>query len=295
MKYALVTVYFPDECAVHKIATIIPQVDKTIVCDNTPMVQKGAVERIKALGNVDYVCFGANLGLSAAFNRILKDRSYLWNPKDYIFFFDQDSVIESGHVEKMIFQFEQLRIENRDVGCLGPVYYNASSKTVEEPRCKHKIASQVYSVSSIITSSMLTTYAILEQVGFWNEKIFLDMADWDLCWRIQAAGHLCCLTNAVILQHCVGQGEKKLGPLRLRIGSPVREYYQIRDCLQLLFQSYTPLKYRARFCAMITIRSPLHLLFLDHRKERFRYMLHGLLDYSRRKTGAWEEKENVYL
>ena len=26
---------------------------------------------------------------------------------------------------------------------------------------------------------------VLKDISFWNEQIFLDMADWDFCWRLK--------------------------------------------------------------------------------------------------------------
>ena len=289
MIYALVSVYHPTAEIVSKISAIVAQADKTYLCDNSPTSNRELFAPMAGQANAEYIWFGRNLGLSRGFNRILKNGDYPWSPEDYVLFFDQDSAIAPGHVEELVSCFAQLKHQNRPVGCIGPAYYNTSSGRVEMPRSKEEISHGIYAVSSIITSSMLTTYGVLQQVGFWNERIFLDMADWDLCWRIQKAGKLCCLTEKPVLHHSVGCGEKQIGPLRLRVGAPFREYYQIRDCMHLLFQSYTPIKYRVRFCAMLFIRSPLHVIFLDHRKERLAYICRGIRDFLCKKTGPLPE------
>lgn len=295
MIYALVSVYHPTKAIVSKIATTIAQTDRTYICDNSPSSYVKLFAPLIAEGCVEYVWFGENLGLSQGFNRILKNADYPWKPDDYVLFFDQDSSISPGHVKKLVSDFVQLKNENYPIGCIGPLYYNTSSGREEIPRSKKEISHRIYAVSSIITSSMLTTYEVLQQVGFWNEHIFLDMADWDLCWRIQKAAKLCCLTEKTILHHSIGNGEKRIGPLCLRVGAPFREYYQIRDSLYLLFQAYTPLKYRVRFCAMLFIRSPLHVIFLDHRKERFVYIFCGIRDFFCRKTGPLPEEKQIAI
>ena len=105
------------------------------------------------------------------------------------------------------------------------------------------------------------------------------MADWDLCWRMEKAGLLCCMTEKVTLHHSVGSGEKKVGPIKLRVGQPFREYYQTRDALYLLQEKYVPPKMRLRLIATITIRPVLHCLFLNHREERKAYVLKGYSDW----------------
>ena len=291
MTAALITIYYPTAAAAKNVANIARQVDQVYLCDNSP-ADNGTLFR-SAGENVRYIRFGENLGLSAAFNRILQHPAIPWEPEDYVIFFDQDSRIGPGHIASLQAVFENLRRDGHRVGCLGPVFFNTSSGQRELPRMRTALGLDAFAVSGVITSSMLCRYGDLQAIGFWNESVFLDMADWDLCWRFQAAGMCSCMTEAVVFQHSVGSGEKKIGPLRLRVGKPFREYYQIRDCLKLLWKPYTPLKYRLRFLAMVFVRTPLHLLFLDHRRARLRYAAKGIGDYFRNKRGALEEQQKT--
>jgi len=286
MKRALITVYYPSDGVKANISKVAGQVDTVYICDNSPTNNRELFLSDGRLENAEYIWFGENRGLSRAFNSVLKDPSASWQDDDYVVFFDQDSSISEGHIEALISEFETLCALGYPVGCLGPVYFNTSSGCVERPKMRKPLNDLSFEVSSIITSSMLCTYGGLHKISFWNENVFLDMADWDICWRMQKSGQLCCLTEAVTLHHSLGNGEKKIGPLRLRIGSPFREYYQIREALYLLFKSYTPLKFRVRFIAMLFIRTPLHLLFLEHRKERMKYVLKGVRDFFKKEHGA---------
>lgn len=293
MIYALITVFHPSEQVKNNINMIANQVDVTIICDNSPESNRVLFAPLIEAHNMHYLFFGENLGLSRAFNRALLDTQYGWQDNDYLFFFDQDSAIGEDHIETLISTYTRVR-EKCKVGCLGPVYFNTSSGRVEMPKKKRMISEKTYVVSSIITSSMLCCYGDLREIGFWNEAVFLDMADWDLCWRMQSLGKVCCLTDAAVLRHSVGMGEKKIGPFHLRVGAPIREYYQIRDCMYLLKKEYTPLKYRIRFLAMLLIRSPLHVFFLDHRKARMEYILRGVKDFYRGVHGEFmPEDEKV--
>lgn len=283
MKRAIVTVYYPDYENAKNIELIAKQVDQVIVCDNSPQNNQSLFTGDK----IEYVFFGENLGLSAAFNQVLK-RDFKWLKNDYIIFFDQDSTISDNHIDKLIAVYERLQQEGINVGCLGPVFYNNSNGMIEVPKMKTTIFEKNYSVQSIITSSMLITYGNLEKVDFWNEKIFLDMADWDLCWRLISVGMKCCMTEEVILNHTLGNGEKKIGIFRLRVGSTIRDYYQTRDCLYLLHEKYTPFKYKCRFIGMLTIRALMRLLFLKDKKRRFRYILRGMQDYFKKVEGVYK-------
>lgn len=284
VKIAIVTVYYPNVNNRYNIEKIAEQVDKVIICDNSPENNSKLF-----IGNkIDYNYFGENLGLSMAFNRVLKSNKG-WNEDDYIIFFDQDSTITDNHVKILIQEYEALLDKEIDVGCLGPVYYNTSSGKIEIPKMKTNLFEKTYKVESIITSSMLITYKNLKMVGFWNEEIFLDMADWDLCWRLMSCGKLCCMTEKTILEHTLGAGEKRIGFLKLRVGSTIRDYYQTREALYLLNKKYVPLKYKCRFIQMLTLRAGLRLIFLEDRKKRCMYIRRGMEDYSKHMIGEYKQ------
>lgn len=280
---AIVTIYYPSSAVRENIERILNQVDVVWICDNSPKVDNR--DLFENLDKLNYVWFGENRGLSLAFNTILKDPAGQWEDDDYIVFFDQDSSVGPDHMRNLVKEYELLRGEGHAVGCLGPVFFNTSNGQIEKPRMRKYLNNTSYAVSSIITSSMLCKYGDIREIGFWNEDIFLDMADWDLCWRLQKGRKLSCMTEVTVLQHSLGVGEKKIGPFSLRVGKPFREYYQIRDCLYLFTKPYTPFKYRIRFLAMIFVRSPLHILFQDAKMDRLKYILKGLRDFIRRKHG----------
>ena len=149
------------------------------------------------------------------------------------------------------------------------------------------ITDETYEVSNTITSSLMMRYGNLKRIDFWNEKVFLDLADWDLCWRMQKAGMVCCMTEKVVLHHSVGNGEKKVGPIKLRVGQPFREYYQTRDALYLLQENYVPLKMRLRLIANVTIRPVVHYLMLDDKKSRMKFIRRGINDYKKGVHGEY--------
>ena len=282
---ALITVYYPSESVISNVSAIAKQVDVLYICDNSPTENRKMFTSAELSNKIKYVFFGENLGLSGAFNRILKSKEYNFSDEDYIFFFDQDTFISGGHIENMINEYEALEKDGIDIGNIGPTFFNTSNNVVETPRLKKDITEDTWEVNGIITSSMLCKYKKLKEVGFWNERVFLDMADWELSWRLMAKKHKCLMTKKVVFRHSIGIGEKKVGPLHLRVGHTYREYYQMRECLYLLFKKYTPFIYRVRFLAMIFIRSPLHLIFLKDRKRRIRFIFKGLGDYFRKVTG----------
>lgn len=283
---ALVTLYSPTTENVENICTIAKQVDRVFACDNSKA--DNTFMFLDCPDSVIYLPYQKNLGLPKAFNVALEEEKYWSSTEDsWVIFFDQDSKIEEGHIEKLIKEFKHIKEKSISIGCLGPVYYDTSSGKVEIPKAKHQVTEHSYVVSSIITSSMLTTYETLLEIGFWNEDLFLDMADWELCWRIQRSGKESCLTDVITLHHTLGLGRKKVGPISLKVTNPIREYYQIRDCLYLRKLKYVPIKYKIRFMLMVHLRSYLHVKYLDHGEERRMYIERAKADYKKGIRGEY--------
>jgi len=288
---ALVTLYNPNHIVVENVEVIAKQVDKLFLCDNSYKNNREIFESLKYYKNIYYIKNDRNLGLSLAFNKVLKNKDNNFRDEDYIIFFDQDSHIDELHINKLINEYEELIRRNINVGCLGPYFFNTSSNVIEVPKLKKLIYEETYSVKSVITSSMLTTFGNLKKINFWNENIFLDMADWDLCWRFIRCKLLCCMTKKVVMNHALGTGETHfLKIFRIKIGATIREYYQTRDCLYLLHEKYTPFKFKIRFFLMVTLRPLIHYLVLDDRKERIKYIIKGIKDYKRGIHGEFQEK-----
>ncbi len=280
---SIMTTFYPNKKHFYNAKKICDQSDLLIICDNSPVNNK---ELFSDLKNVKYFYWGKNLGLSMAFNFVLKDNGLNWCDTDYIIFFDQDSTIPENHIKYLVEEYKNLLAQGEAVGCIGPVYLDLSSNREEIPHMKTFVNRKSMRVSSIITTSMSCQYRILKKIEFWNDDIFLDMADWDICWRLQANDLNVYLTYASVIRHSVGQGVKKIGPLNIRIGKPFREYYQTRECLQLLFKNYVPFKYKLRFISMLTIRPIMHFLFLDNRCERAKYIVKGIIGYFKGKRGS---------
>ena len=283
---AIVSLYNPGSENIKNVFDISLQADRVVVCDNSP-VDNG--DSFAGNDKIIYVSELRNKGLPGAFNAVLKDDCFGWTEDEYVIFFDQDSIINSDHIKKLIDEFENLSSHGLKIGCVGPVFYNRALQKKKLPRAYKRLNENSIAVKGVITSSMVCRYDVLAEVGFWNEELFLDMVDWDLCWRLMREGYLCVTTDVSVMSHAVGEGVKRVGPIKLRIAVPVREYYQTRDSITLLFGKYTPLKYRIRFIENLTVRAVLRLLFLDNRRLRLKYMLRGVKDNFKGIHGEYKE------
>lgn len=141
-------------------------------------------------------------------------------------------------------------------------------------------------VRTLMTSSMLCKYQTLMDVNFWNEDIFLDMADWDLCYRIRKTGKICVVSKISVITHSLGEGIIKFGVRNMHVIKPFREYYTVRESIYLMKKSYVPLRFKLKLFMTPAVKSFLHVLFMDQRRERLRYIIKGIHDGINGITGA---------
>lgn len=273
---AVVTLYNPNKNILSNITSYINTVNRIILCDNSKNNNEAL---FTDFDNIIYVFNNKNLGLSKAFNKILNNKDFGWEDDEFIIFFDQDSKVKDEHISKLVDVFFELADKGVNVGCVGPAYFNTISNKVEMVKRKKHILFDTILVPTMITSSMLTTYENLTKIGLFNEKVFLDMADWDLCWRFTNKNYRCCVTMRTVFEHSVGEGIKQFGPYKIRVWKPFREYYQVRDSLYLLHQSYVPYQSKVRLILMATLVPLIKVFLLENKSERVKYIKRGYRDY----------------
>ncbi len=279
MVYALVTLFNPANDDIKNLKFLAEQVDKLFICDNGENDNRNAVRNMEE-SRYKYYYNNENLGLSKAFNVVLKDKTNNFHEDDFIFFFDQDTRIGKDHVSKMIDVYHKIEEIYSNIGVLGTLYSNSEGK-VDVHRMKKKIIDGCYEVRNVITSSMLMKYGVLESIGFWNEDIFLDLADFDLCWRLGHKGYRCIVTSKSIINHTLGNGKRGF-VFHKTWGSeaPIRDYYQTRDGLLLFNKNYVPMLGKMRIALNIFVRPIVYCLFQDDRQIRIKYILSGIKDFA---------------
>lgn len=279
---ALVTLYNPDEKINERIKLLSEQVSSIFLLDNSPCLQCG--DLFSAIKNCTYLSFGENLGLSAAFNRVLKCFS-VCRTSDFILFFDQDSCITEQFIDTLVRDFISLSMLYK-VGCLGPEYFD-KIRGIRSGITKRNtpVGNGCFRSKEIITSSMITTYQVLEDIGFWDESVFLDYADFELCWRMAKYGYKVFITGNATLNHSLGVGTLQchflFKKMTFNYSSPIREYYQTRAAMTLLKRNYVPLNWKRNFMFNLTVRILLHTLYLPEKLKRLKYFClgfaHGIL------------------
>ena len=292
---AIVTLYYPKPETAESLRALGKQVTWLILSDNTPGADNGA--RFAAISNAVYLANGKNLGLAAGINRGLETAESRMS--DYVFFFDQDSNVPEDHIQTMVRDWEALAKEHR-IGLLGPRFYDEITGVYNADAIldggMEGSGDPHVPTAQMITSSMMTTYPIMQEIGFWNEELFLDYGDYDLCWRLAAAGYEGFITKHATLIHRLGQGcvqakDPKSGRVfPLAYTAPIRKYYQTRAAVKLLRKDYVPPAWRKLLKQNLTIRRYFDLKYLPEKWKNTHYYHRGLIDGLLNRQGEFKRK-----
>lgn len=224
-----------------------------ILIDNSENGLSEKDDLLKISSNIEIIELFENRGIAAAQNigiKILCDRNI-----EFIVFFDQDSSLTSKQVQLLMNSFD-----NERIGLVGPTKKNGVG---------------ISQVSETLSSGSIIPVRVINEVGNMREDLFIDLVDYEWCWRAKDAGYLLEKNNEVKIKHQSGEG-KFLG--FIGISKPFRLYYQFRNFIYLSNSTYIPKKYKRIGYLKLIIRGIVNILFFDSRIERFRYIKRGIKD-----------------
>lgn len=274
-----IVTYNPDIMWLHEnVDSIMPQVSALCVIDNgSENVNEieNYISSLKYAGNkrIEFVKNGANKGIAFALNRLMmmgKECRCSW-----VITLDQDSIVPNGLVKSYSEKFV-----DKDVGIISPVIKDRNIVHKTPPKGQEHFSD----IEFCITSASLTSVYAWEEVGGFDEKLFIDYVDHDFCIRIREKGFRILRDNSVMLSHAIGNAtEKKVFGRWISVSnhSAFRKYYQIRNNIYLSKKYHQWSKYKCLRNIVITYLKV--ILFEDKKFEKLRKMNRGLLDGLRMK------------
>lgn len=264
--YAGIVTYNPEISLLEKnIKSIKEQIESVLIVDNA----SNNVTEIKALADTYGIQIeenDRNLGIAAALNQLMKygsDRDYQW-----MISLDQDSVCPPNYWGKI----KEFRNVLPKVGIVGPVIRDREIGIVgHNPKGKFGV------VNTCITSGACILLKAWEEVGGYDEKMFIDSVDFEFCYRVRKAGYSVIQTQDVVLEHSLGNSRiVKIGFVKYRVTerSAFRYYYIAQN------EIYYPKKHKLYFHFIRgNIRNIKHILnimlFEDSKKEKIDAVLRG--------------------
>lgn len=264
---------------------LLRQTSFVVICNNSKTDLIYHHPRIKVLN------FGDNLGIAKA-----QTLGMTWaydDGADFVLQMDQDSLPDPDMVKLLYESYLALLNAKYNVGLIGPRDYDRYTKKLHSTRSnpascqKGKIIPEfegIVFVDSALSSGSLIPKKSFLAIGGMLDELFIDVVDFEYCWRLKANGFLIVRNNKVKIAHRIGEGRKSfLRIFDIKVPAPIRHYYWYRNALYLFSRSYVPTYWKVRSVFKMVYKMFFYPLILDNGMERFKYMLLGIKDGFRKK------------
>ena len=135
---------------------------------------------------------------------------------------------------------------------------------------------------TLITSGCVFEFRTFQEIGGFDEGLFIDLVDFDFCTRLRQSGRSLVLLNKPGMAHRVGSARTvRLVGLAIVVyhHAPFRLYYQMRNVFLFARKHLAFDPVLSLYLLLDAVRLPLKALFFEQQKRaRFFYLGTGLLD-----------------
>lgn len=279
---AVVVAFHPERASlVALLKTLAAETAGVVVVDNGSESDFGDWLLENGLGTVELMRPTENMGLAAAQN--IGVRRAFEGPCEAVVFFDQDSVIEAGMIAGLAKAFSDPR-----VSITAPVttdWRNGRDypivNVLPSGRRKKYFPSTLrgpVDVSVAISSGTLVRRQVFDDVGLFDEGLFIDYVDTEWCLRCSARGYRIRVDPGVKIQHSIGDDIVRVLGTSMPIHSPLRRYYRVRNSILLLRYRHIPLLMTLREILTGAIHQLLMIFRSQSRSDYLRLYLLALRD-----------------
>ena len=279
MKIAGVVVWYnPTKDDMNNINTYLPYLDKLYIIDNSKKENK-----IDKDSKIIYIKNKDNLGVAKSLNDAAKKaikEGYKW-----LLTMDQDTKCNSNCFEKFNYV---LKNENLDkIGIITPWHKTKLDK--EKPSESYTYPNQV------MTSANLVNLKILDKLGYFDERLFIDGIDIEYGLRLNKNGYKILQLNDIYVEHNLGNIEyhKFFGKVFMCTNhNYLRQYYMARN-YRYIRDKY--IDFDPDFCkTLVKIKSIIFkiVMYEEDSFRKLKYMRKGIKDYKKGIYGKLKEKQD---
>ena len=279
MKIAAIIVSYNSEKVFRCYESIKEQVDLTIIIDNGTK-DKDIISKLGKTASEEnklkVILLGENLGIAAALNKgafYAKDNGF-----DWILTLDQDSEILQGSVAKIMTDFNSLEDSTKEKCAI--VSYNYKRRSIDPITDTEENPEKFKKVKILITSGNIIKISVLDKIGCFNEKLFIDQVDHDLNFRLRKNGYILLQSNYYAIIHEMGTIENKRGHITSS-HSPIRRYYISRNSVYILkkYFFFEPDFVLNLFIKTVLVYGILRVILFEKEKlQKLKYICIGIFD-----------------
>ena len=191
--------YNPDDTIFENILTYGNYVDKLIVVDNSLKKNNFLIDKLNQVfeSKLVYIDNNDNLGIATALNQAC-DKAIELQFK-WILTMDQDSsFVNFSHYKKCLEKVQNVN----NVALLAANTDKEGYSTCDINECSCNYREDKFSV---ITSANIVNLEYFEEIGRFNDKLFIDMVDYDYCLRINIKKFKILYFPDVFVEHKLGE------------------------------------------------------------------------------------------
>jgi rhamnosyltransferase len=226
---AVIVTYRPASTIIDQLSNVLAQVQGLVVVDNgSDDDELGRLRAARCALGFLLIENGENIGIAEALNQGVlwaKSHGYPW-----VILFDQDSGISDNFIDQM-FGALKAQLDCERVAAIHPRYVDP--KTGVEARVPRAVdGSPIFPM----TSGTLMPIWIFDKIGWFASEYFIDLVDWEYCFRIRTWGLFVADASQAQLLHSPGD------PTTVTIlgrtfcysqHNAIRRYYISRNCIAL--------------------------------------------------------------
>ena len=230
---AVIVSYNCDDKIIRCYNSIKKQVDKVIIVDNFSQDEKSKQYLKRLSTEVEIIYNTKNYGIAKALNQAAvyaTDNDYKW-----LLMLDQDSEFFPNTYGLILDSYKNMP-NKEEVMLLAPQYkerikfsdkYNTEYNGIDNNKIKW-IKDKL-----IITSGSLIKIEAFKQIGFFEEKLFMDRVDFEFCLRLSKYGYVSKIATNIFFICEFGNENKKYG-LTISNYSATRRYFIVKNSIYIL-------------------------------------------------------------
>lgn len=276
----VVVLFNPDKETISNIYSYLDQIEKLFIIDNSEVASGFIRSEFAKNPKIVYKLNLNNLGIAGALNSALDLAEN--DGFEYLLTMDQDSFAEQSIVSKLMECFH----EREKTAVVSPVHYFPVGKNEisENQNCQNTMV--------VMTSGNIVKVKTLQNAGGYDEDLFIDYVDHELCLRLINLGYNVLVCTESKLKHNLGNVKerrflgKKIYPTN---HSYLRHYYQTRN------RFYIYKKYKKIFPSYVKkdkinfLKNILKIILFEKQKIRkLIFIMKGFMDFRNNSFGEYK-------
>lgn len=269
----VVVLYNPTDDIYDNIVTYVPFLHRLFVLDNSDTRNEGLLSKLSNFKNAAYISLCGNKGIAKALKEGME--LSLSDHADFTLTMDQDSSFPTEKIEEVTKYLVKYQNEYAIIGL------NVNKEEQEE---------KLVDVHELLTSGNFINNKFYREIDGFNEDLFIDYVDFDLCEQFSRIGKKIGYINNVSIKHTIGNPIefKFFGKTYHALNhNPIRYYYRYRNALYLYKRNKK--FYRKKYKHDLYIDKLKIVLFEKNKKLKLKLIRRGRKDARKGILGPYKE------